>query len=461
MKLLSFLLVALLSFESCSSKNKTTTAEPEFAKGKIINNVECRFENTQTYALYLPSNYSKNKKYPIIYAFDSHGCGLLPVELFKDDAEKYGYIVVGSNNSKNGTAWNATSAIYDTLHNDTHRRFSIDNNRIYTAGFSGGSRVASGIAITKGGVNTVIGCGAGLGANEQPKQKFSYYGIAGNADMNYTEMVSLDSMLEKSGFRHYFQSFDGKHAWPTKHIINEAVLWLELNAIRENLCSKNDTLINNSFRRLTDEHSINSNKNNIFQAYLVCNKIINYYDGLVDISKFKTEKLKLEQNAIVLQTKKHLLEIGKQEVEKQAFYSKALSSQAIDWWKSQVSAINQKIKTSKDKEEQQMLQRVLNYLSLACYMNTNGALKSNNLEYTAKFNTIYAMVDPENSEHAYIAAILSMKNNKTDDAISHLQEAVSLGFSDINRLEKDSEFEILRRSSNYVTIINSIKNKKL
>ena len=32
--------------------------------------------------------------------FDAHGKGLLPVELYKDEAEKYGYIVVGSNNSK-------------------------------------------------------------------------------------------------------------------------------------------------------------------------------------------------------------------------------------------------------------------------------------------------------------------------------------------------------------------------
>lgn len=102
----SIILLSLISIQSCSTckhkrnKNETDIA---FEKGKVIQNVTCRKDITQSYSLYLPSKYNKDQKWPVVYAFDSHGKGLIPVELFKDEAEMYGYIVVGSNNSKNGT----------------------------------------------------------------------------------------------------------------------------------------------------------------------------------------------------------------------------------------------------------------------------------------------------------------------------------------------------------------------
>jgi len=40
------------------------------------------------------------------------------VELFKEDAEKYGYILVGSNVSKNGTPMQNTFEHYDILLDD-------------------------------------------------------------------------------------------------------------------------------------------------------------------------------------------------------------------------------------------------------------------------------------------------------------------------------------------------------
>jgi hypothetical protein len=69
--------------------------------GKIIERVVCLKDDSQSYALYLPPNYTTDRRWPVIYAFDPAARGLRPVERFKDAAEKYGYIIVGSNNSRN------------------------------------------------------------------------------------------------------------------------------------------------------------------------------------------------------------------------------------------------------------------------------------------------------------------------------------------------------------------------
>jgi hypothetical protein len=457
----SLILLSLISIQSCSTcKHKRNKDETDitFEKGKVIQNVSCRKDITQSYTLYLPSDYTKDKKWPVVYAFDSHGKGLIPVELFKDEAEKYGYIIVGSNNSKNGTPWEITSAIYDTLYSDTHHRFSIDDNRIYTAGFSGGSRVASTIAITKGGINTVIGCGAGFGSQEQPSQKFSYFGVAGNIDMNLNEMITLDSALEKSGFRHYLHTFDGKHEWPPKSVVSDAFLWLELNAMKDKLKPVNDALVNNTYGSWSKRYDSLSGKGNSYDAYLLCKKIINYFDGLTDVSKMKTDLSRQESSPVINQIRRHLNDIAKKETDLQSYYSNAISTQTADWWRSQVAIINQKINATSDNEEKFMYKRVLNYLSLADYMNVSGALKAGQFEQADKFNTIYALVDPENPEHAYISATLSMKKGKPQDAISYLEKAAELGFAEPDRLEGDTVMTSLKQNDKYSQILETIKN---
>ena len=75
-----------------------------FQTGIVLPDVHSIAQPEQTYALYLPSNYSAEHSWPIVYAFDPGARGNNPVELMRAGAQKYGYIIVGSNNSRNG-AW--------------------------------------------------------------------------------------------------------------------------------------------------------------------------------------------------------------------------------------------------------------------------------------------------------------------------------------------------------------------
>jgi len=76
-------------------------AEP--SRGRIVNDMKCATDSSQSYALYLPSNYSPEQPWSLILAFDPRARGRTPVERFQAAAESYGYIVAGSNNSRNGS----------------------------------------------------------------------------------------------------------------------------------------------------------------------------------------------------------------------------------------------------------------------------------------------------------------------------------------------------------------------
>lgn len=96
---------------------------PDLSRGQIIADVRCADDATESYALYLPSNYTSERAWPVIFAFDPGGRGLNPVQRYQAAAEKYGYILAGSNNSRNG-AWAVTQAAVSAMTKDVAARLS-------------------------------------------------------------------------------------------------------------------------------------------------------------------------------------------------------------------------------------------------------------------------------------------------------------------------------------------------
>src|ERR671924_2333861 len=133
----------------------------ELPTGQIVPEVLCATDASQTYALYLPRAYNADRAWPVIFTFDPAGRGRVPVERYQAAAERYGFIVAGSNNSRNGSAENGKAVVAMT--GDVLSRFRADEHRLYLAGMSGGSRVALGVALgsPKDHVAGVIASSAG------------------------------------------------------------------------------------------------------------------------------------------------------------------------------------------------------------------------------------------------------------------------------------------------------------
>src|SRR6266404_2597304 len=91
------LLCILLSGLSAAAAYPTDLYEA----GKVIDSVICKADPAQSYALYIPSK-GNATALPVIYFFDPHGSGALPLNKYRSLAEAYGFILAGSNNSKNG-----------------------------------------------------------------------------------------------------------------------------------------------------------------------------------------------------------------------------------------------------------------------------------------------------------------------------------------------------------------------
>ena len=111
------------------------------------------------------------------------------VERYRDAAEKYGYVVAGSNNSRNGP-WNVGLDAAAAMTADIKRRFPIDLKRMYTAGMSGGARVAIMVAQNSPEIAGVLASSAGYSTAFHRVRALSIFGSAGTEDFNYREMRS-------------------------------------------------------------------------------------------------------------------------------------------------------------------------------------------------------------------------------------------------------------------------------
>ena len=217
----------------------------ELPRGAIVDEVHAEAGSAQHYSLYLPANYTPDRAWPLILAFDPRGRGRTPVERYQAAAEKYGYIVAGSNVSRNGS-WAVSMKAAEAMGADVNQRFKIDARRVYTAGMSGGARVAMGIAMGSDLIAGVVASSAGY-PDSQPRKTlpFVVFGTAGTEDFNYHELRELDRTLTTP---HRVAIFAGGHVWLSSELATEAVEWLQLQAMASGRAPRDTAWIESMFQ---------------------------------------------------------------------------------------------------------------------------------------------------------------------------------------------------------------------
>ena len=133
-------------------------------------------------------------------------------------------------------------------------------------------------------------------------------------------------------------------------------------------------------------------------------------------------------------------------------YSQAFFKNDIDWWKSEILLLQ----THQKALPKNMQERILGFFSLAAYSLSNRALQQNEDAMAEKILEIYRLSDPSNSEQAYLRAILAARRQQADLAMTAITEALSLGFKDKTRLEKQPEFQLLKGSPTYRKMLDAI-----
>ncbi|HWB25712.1 MAG TPA: hypothetical protein VG738_09545 [Chitinophagaceae bacterium] len=414
-----------------------------FQPGKIINPVVCDADASQTYAVYIPARGNK-AALPVIYMFDPHADGALPLTKYKHLADEYGFILVGSNNSKNGNDWQTTGSIWKKLFADTQKKLKINGNRIYTCGFSGGAKVAGYVAIEYPAVKGVIANGAGLPDGvEAGNFGFSFTGVAGEGDMNMAVLLNFCNSLDNTATRHRMLLFNGKHEWAPAATINIAFMGLEFDGMRQGLLPKNDSLISLYITQSRQRITSLSQSKQLIKAKEECDIAASFLTGLSNESTwFDQQAGAIRAKPLYQNQLKQQQALLNKEQQLEAGYMQQFQQGSMDYWTTTISGL-QKQAAAKTIESP-MYQRLLAWLSLAFYSVSNQLINSNQNAAARHFVDLYKIADPTNSEAWYFSAILNARSAMPQSAQSDLLKAASCGFNDKGRLEQQPEFKQLK-----------------
>jgi hypothetical protein len=207
--------------------------DEELPRGVVIPRVECRSGPQHSYSLYLPSGYSASRRWPVVYGFSPGGDGSRPVRLLQEAAEAYGYVLVGSNDARNGP-WEPVIAAQGALWKDVNHRFAIDPHRSYATGFSGGSRAAIEMALAhRRQFAGLILAGAALSPlTPYPRGGGLFvYALVGDGDLNLPEHLDAERQLRERGYAEWLEVFEGGHQWPSPERYRDAIELLEVAAM--------------------------------------------------------------------------------------------------------------------------------------------------------------------------------------------------------------------------------------
>ena len=260
----------------------------DLPRGQIIDDVQCKDDASQHYSLYLPSNFTPERTWPVILAFDAMGRGRTGVERYQAAAEKYGYIVAGSNNSRNGP-WEVSLNAAKAMTADIDKRFPVDPRRKYTAGMSGGARVAMLLAM-RGDLITgpagpevagVFASSAGFPDGLHESVPFPIFGSAGTDDFNHHEMFELDAAVTTP---HRVEVFEGGHTWLPVELATDGVEWMEIQAMQRGLRPRDQKLIDDIFAKRVARAEA---QNNSLEKMRELKSIAVDFQGFKDVAKFK------------------------------------------------------------------------------------------------------------------------------------------------------------------------------
>jgi predicted esterase len=450
-----------------------TPQTEQIPTGKIVDKVACAKNAAQSYALFVPSNYTPARAWPILYAFDPGARGNVPVNRFQEAAEKYGWIIAASNNSRNGPMQSSREA-WEAMWDDTHRRFSLDGRRAYAAGFSGGARVAISLAYLCGDcISGVIASGAGFPQGLVPKSDLGFilFATAGFEDFNFPEVRNLDEALAKAGLTHRVDFFEGRHEWLPVAQATAALEWMELQALKAGKRRRDDRLPDAQVIAEVWEHGLQKARafeesKRILDAYRVYAGVAASLKGLRNVSELQekihtladSRELKDAQRDEQRQIKKQ------QDLNSQlnAVLSQRASAtqtfEADSRLKGMLTDLGASAKAATDTSDRRVARRVLEGLFVQMFEQGLDLLqRQRRYAEAARLFETGTEVNPERPGMFYYLASAYALNGDKKKSLKALQTAIQKGFSDRDSITSNSAFDSLRNEPLYLQLIQNLK----
>jgi predicted esterase len=207
--------------------------------GRVVDSATAGSDDSQRFAVYYPSAYSPNARWPLLFVMDPRGRAMLALRLFAPAAEKHGFVVVSSYNTLSDGPVEPNLDAANAMLTAAQTMIAADMSRLYIAGFSGTARIAWSFeleepkvfaGILSASAAPVFSDSAGsLGLLRAPG--FAIALTTGTTDFNAAEVRRAREWLRSQQIPAHEEEYAGPHNWPPAPLVEHALAWFKLRGM--------------------------------------------------------------------------------------------------------------------------------------------------------------------------------------------------------------------------------------
>ncbi len=432
-------------------------------KGTIVDSLKVNDSISESFALYLPKQFDIANNWPVVFVFDMQGRAKQSIAMLKEAAEQEGYILAASNDVRDSLSITNNVLISSRMIGSVASMFRIAKNRVYTAGFSSGARLASIIPTFIKDVNGVISCGASI-TNVQVldvKKPFHFIGIVGNEDYNYPEMIKVRKVLDKMRFPNQLLVYEGGADWPSTEFLAKAMEIFTLAAMTNNNIPRDTTYIQHTFRKnLNAVNQLISSRNPLL-AYDYIEEMIRVYQSLVPTDSLKDREKALGKDKFYRAQNRSQSNVFFKESLIKEDYGYYLEEDVLTynynnlgWWNFQMQELDKYDKSS-NRFERQMGKRLRSYLNalISDHIDLSRVENPVDLEAINFLWMLKTITAPQEFDNYLNVISISAQMNDYGTALFYLEELLKNGFTDKARLYSIDHTALLRITPEFNEIV--------
>jgi predicted esterase len=451
----------------------TTPAAAQIAEG-VTERVTSHTDPSKSYATFVPAGYRVGTPAPLVIILDPRGRALVPLERLVPAAERLGYLLISSYDSRSDEDPGPTEEAVAAIIEDAQDHFTIDTRRLYFAGFSGTARLSWTLGqrfapYTAG----VIGMGAALPfaglpavlAAEGP-WPFPFYGGAGEADFNWDEVQRLDRTLDEYGAPHFVEEWEGPHAWPDSTVFGHALEWLDTRAVVTGLQERpSDELRRRYDREVARAQNLLAGGRPERAAY-VLGSLVADYGPLLDVTAAAGELEVVRASDAFAQAT---------EAQDRVLAERRAFDRVLSTWLDEVrrrerpdgiragiaalglATLRETAATASDRRERLAARRRLEQVYvLAVFYRPEEYLERGDFDLALAFLDVAASVHPESPLPAFTAARVHAVAGHVDEAFTALERAAAAGGLTRTAVEEHPQLASLRTDARYPALLERL-----
>ncbi|NNF18149.1 MAG: alpha/beta hydrolase [Flavobacteriaceae bacterium] len=447
----------LLSFQAISGQSTS------IKKGVITDSVPIGPEGSESMAVFLPKDFSMEKKWPVLFVFESEGRGRQAIGMFQEAAEKEGYILAAPNNVRDSLAIAQNMLVTNRMIDQFTAMLPIDVKRMYTGGFGKGGQLASLVPVFLPKLSGAVVSGAALPTLEvlNDKKPFYFIGIVGKRDFNYPLLRETMDQLDRKKYPNHLFVFDGGNQWPPKSYLEKAFQLFTLEAMEKGVIPTDTTFLENSYDFQLIEVRQLLQKNELLNAYSQMEDLLQAYGGQMELDSLKNEIKKLKKDSRFRAQRREEKNTFFQETLRKEDYEFYLEEDIatynynnLGWWKFQMESLD-KLEQKDSENSRDLAARLRAYINayIEDYILIVSREENVDEEALLLLQMMKTITEPGNPE--YYLAVIS-QSAKLDDygtALFYLEELLKTGYRDQEVLYNLEHTALLRITPEFNAII--------